>query len=231
MDESSLSTTFSKAKKALLLTQQAVERLETTESSAHIPSELEAISQDVGHKLRELQSVNANLSGLWHQVVQQNRLGTSKQTIWKQKVELNEQEFFNLKHCYDSFLSRQSNREAQKRERAELLLRRTGGSGGGQTHQNNSQYTEAQMRRSMANSNQVLEDIFGQGSAIISGLQGQRDRLKRAQRKMLDVLNTLGISEQLLRAAERRMKMDKWIVYGGMIIITLVMYFTWRLIH
>ncbi len=47
---------------------------------------------------------------------------------------------------------------------------------------------------------------------------------------MLDVLNTLGVSENLLRAAERRMKMDKWIVYIGMVVITLVMYFTWRLL-
>ena len=38
--------------------------------------------------------------------------------------------------------------------------------------------------------------------------------MKRAQRKMLDVLNTMGISEQLLRRAERRMKMDMD-VYGA----------------
>ncbi len=47
---------------------------------------------------------------------------------------------------------------------------------------------------------------------------------------MLDVLNTLGVSESLLKAAERRMKMDKWIVYIGMVVITLVMFFTWKLI-
>ena len=53
---------------------------------------------------------------------------------------------------------------------------------------------------------------------------------QRAQRKMLDVMNTLGVSESLLRAAERRMKMDKWIVYGGMAVFTLVLFFTWRLL-
>ena len=47
---------------------------------------------------------------------------------------------------------------------------------------------------------------------------------------MLDVLNTMGISEQLLRRAERRMKMDKWIVYGGMAVFTVVLWFTWRLL-
>ena len=68
---------------------------------------------------------------------------------------------------------------------------------------------------------------FVQGSAILVGLSSQRDRFKSAQRKMLDVLNTLGVSESHLRVAERRMKMDKWIVYLGMVIITCVMFFIW----
>lgn len=140
----------------------------------------------------------------------------------------------SLKSSYEGFLSRQRNREMQKRERAELLQRRTngynGGSGSGGLLGGGGTASESQMMRSVATSNQVLEDIFGQGSAILAGMSAQRDRLKRAQRKMLDVLNTLGVSESLLKAAERRMKMDKWIVYGGMVAFTLVLYFTWRLI-
>ena len=140
----------------------------------------------------------------------------------------------SLKSSYEGFLSRQRNREMQKRERAELLQRRTNGynsgSGSGGLLGGGGTASESQMMRSVATSNQVLEDIFGQGSAILAGMSAQRDRLKRAQRKMLDVLNTLGVSESLLKAAERRMKMDKWIVYGGMVAFTLVLYFTWRLI-
>mmetsp|Transcript_7204 Transcript_7204/g.19729 ORF Transcript_7204/g.19729 Transcript_7204/m.19729 type:complete len:230 (+) Transcript_7204:22-711(+) len=224
-----LTAEFTKAKKLLLATQQAVEKLETTESSAHVPSELEAISQDVGQKLRSLQLVNTALQTAWKE--QANQLNVSKQTVWKQKVEQNEQEYFNLSASYEGFIGRQNAREMQKRERAELLLRRTPGGGGSSGYSGRGkEQTQAQMMRSVATSHQVLEDIFGQGSAILAGMAGQRDRLKRAQRKMLDVLNTLGVSENLLRAAERRMKMDKWIVYIGMVVITLVMYFTWRLL-
>jgi Golgi SNAP receptor complex protein 2 len=225
-----LSGDLSKAKKLLFSTQRAVERLETCESSAHTPGELHAISQDVQNKLRELQLLHNNLRS----ACKSDHSSLSKQTVWKQKLEQNEQEYYSLSSCYESFLQRQRSREMQKQERAELLLRRNGGGAGGSSSGfgggNGGASSEAQMMRSVATSNQVLEDIFGQGSAILAGMSSQRDRLKRAQRKMLDVLNTLGVSENLLRAAERRMKMDKWIVYVGMFVITLVLYFTWRLI-
>lgn len=228
-----LSGDFSKAKKLLFSTQRAVERLETCESSAHTPGELHAISQDVQNKLRELQLLHNNLQSAWK--AQGGGGGVSNQTVWKQKLEQNEQEYFNLNSCYESFLQRQRSREMQKQERAELLMRRNnhgagGSSSGGYGNSSHGGHSEAQMMRSVATSNQVLEDIFGQGSAILAGMSSQRDRLKRAQRKMLDVLNSLGVSENLLRAAERRMKMDKWIVYIGMFVITIVLYFTWRLI-
>ena len=38
-----------------------------------------------------------------------------------------------------------------------------------------------------------------------------------AQRKMLDVLNTVGLSDSLLRVIDRRHKMDRWLTYGGMV--------------
>ena len=133
-----------------------------------------------------------------------------------------------------SYLARKGAREAQRQERQELLQRRGGGGGAGESGSGyggaGGASQEAQMMGSVARSNQAIEDIFGQGAAILQGMGAQRDRLKRAQRKMLDVLNTMGISEQLLRRAERRMKMDKWIVYGGMAVFTVVLWFTWRLL-
>ena len=68
----------------------------------------------------------------------------------------------------------------QKMERQELLQRRNNGgsANGGILGGRGSADTEAQMMRSVAQSNMVLEDIFGQGSAILAGMATQRDRLK-----------------------------------------------------
>ena len=34
---------------------------------------------------------------------------------------------------------------------------------------------------------------------------------------MLDVLNSTGLSDRLLRLIDRRQRLDAWIVYGGML--------------
>jgi golgi SNAP receptor complex member 2 len=38
-----------------------------------------------------------------------------------------------------------------------------------------------------------------------------------AQRRALDVINSIGLSDSLLRVIDRRQRMDRWIVYGGMV--------------
>ena len=43
------------------------------------------------------------------------------------------------------------------------------------------------------------------------------------QRKMLDVLNSVGLSDRLLRLIERRQRLDKWIVYGGMLSVVILL--------
>ncbi|EPS61252.1 hypothetical protein M569_13546, partial [Genlisea aurea] len=50
----------------------------------------------------------------------------------------------------------------------------------------------------------------------------------RAQRKALDVLNTLGLSNSLLRLIERRNRIDKWIKYGGMALTVFLVIVFWR---
>lgn len=51
--------------------------------------------------------------------------------------------------------------------------------------------------------------------------------LQSAQRKMLDLLNSVGLSDSLLRVIERRQRMDKWITYGGMILVSCLLIALW----
>lgn len=41
--------------------------------------------------------------------------------------------------------------------------------------------------------------------------------MQSAHRKLLDTLNSVGLSDSLMRVIERRQTLDKWIVYGGMV--------------
>ena len=47
----------------------------------------------------------------------------------------------------------------------------------------------------------------------------------------MDVLNTVGLSNSVLKLIERRHRVDKWIAYAGMIITIVVMIAFWRLTH
>ena len=48
-----------------------------------------------------------------------------------------------------------------------------------------------------------------------------------AKRKALDVLHGLGLSDSLLRVIERRQKLDAWLAYGGMIVVSGVLLGAW----
>jgi Golgi SNAP receptor complex protein 2 len=62
-------------------------------------------------------------------------------------------------------------------------------------------------------------------------MSGQRERLKRAHKKALDMLNKIGLSESLLKIAERRQKVDKMIVYGGMAGVSLLVLLVWWVVR
>ena len=52
----------------------------------------------------------------------------------------------------------------------------------------------------------------------------QRGTLKGAQKKMLDVLNTLGMSNTVIRLIEKRAEGDKYILIGGMVLTCFIMW-------
>ena len=103
---------------------------------------------------------------------------------------------------------------------------------------------DAQGMSYVDNSKRVIEEAFQTGTAVLQNMTGQRERLKvlclwcldghgvsaiaftectflqAAKTKALDVINSLGLSDSLLRVIEQRQKMDKYITYGGMVSIT-----------
>lgn len=54
---------------------------------------------------------------------------------------------------------------------------------------------------------------------------------QRAQRKALDILNTVGLSNSVLKLVERRHRVDKWIAYTGMAVTIIVVYWFWKWTH
>nr|XP_029729112.1 probable Golgi SNAP receptor complex member 2 [Aedes albopictus] len=86
-----------------------------------------------------------------------------------------------------------------------------------------------QHHNSMQNAHRGVDEMLWTGTNILDGLRNQRETLKGAKKRILDVGNTLGLSNQTMKMIERRLAEDKYVMIGGMIvtllIIVLVIYF------
>ncbi len=108
-------------------------------------------------------------------------------------------------------------------ERSELFHR--GGSGAATDAARNlaADYdAEAASYASASRANGAVEELLDGGARALVAMGAQRERLKAAHRKALDVLHATGLSDALLRAADRRQRGDAWLVYGGMAATTLL---------
>lgn len=86
-------------------------------------------------------------------------------------------------------------------------------------------------QESLTRVNSHLDSILSQGAEIIGGLQHQGSALKGIKKKVLDVANTLGMSNTVIRMIERRGQQDKMFMFGGMLLtcifmILVIRYFT-----
>ena len=81
---------------------------------------------------------------------------------------------------------------------------------------------------SLQNSHREMDNLIGSGHSIMDNLREQRVSLKGAHKKMLDIANTLGLSNTVMRLIEKRTYQDKYVLFGGMIITCVIMFLIWK---
>ncbi|OIT20868.1 PREDICTED: membrin-11-like [Nicotiana attenuata] len=227
-----LSEFYQRSRRLLLKTRDGLERLERFEytssssSSSSVLSSGAALS-DPSEKsvdglrkdISQIQSLCSEMERLWRSIP-----AKSQRDLWKRKVEQVAEEVDSLKDSLDKYNLQHQRRMQEVRERAELLGRASVDS----SHVLRIFDDEAQAMQSARSSSRMLEETLATGAAILSKYSEQRDRLKRAQRKALDVLNTLGLSNSVMRLIEKRNRVDRWIKCAGMILTIIVLIFIWR---
>ena len=85
-----------------------------------------------------------------------------------------------------------------------------------------------QQNTQLNTANREMDDLLNHGNSILGNLKEQKYTLKGAHKKILDVANTLGLSNTVLRLIERRSHQDKFILFGGMIFICIFMFSVWK---
>ncbi|KAI5675272.1 hypothetical protein M9H77_06222 [Catharanthus roseus] len=222
-----LSEIYQNSKRLLLKTRDGLERLERLEyMSSSLPSSsssslgsspdlFEAVKSDI----TQIHSLCSNMDHLWRSIP-----AKSQRDLWKRKVEQVAEEVDSLKDSLDKYFLRNQRRIQEAQERAQLL----GQANGESSHILRIFDDEAQAMQSVRSSSRMLDEAYATGVAILSKYSEQRDHLKRAQRKALDVLNRLGLSNSVLRLIERRNRVDRWIKYTGMTITIVIVIMFWR---
>lgn len=227
-----LSELYQNSKKLLLKAHDGLERLERLEyMSSSLPSSssssaslsslgsLPELYETVKTDVAQVHSLCSNMDHMWRSIP-----AKSQRDLWKRKVEQIVEEADSLKDSLDKCFLQNQKRVQEAQERALLL----GQANGDSSHILRIFDDEAQAVQSVRNSSRMLDEAYATGVAILSKYSEQRDHLKRAQRKALDVLNRLGLSNSVLRLIERRNRIDRWIKYAGMIITIIMVIMFWR---
>ena len=141
--------------------------------------------------------------------------------VWEKKLHQLLEESAALERSLDTCRAMSARVGQEEAQRQELLQRRKQ-LGAGRNGAMDVETADLEAKERIRRSKQVAEEAYQTGVVTLAAMAGQRDVLKNAHRKVLDVLNTVGMSDSVLRIAERRISVDKLIAYGGMLLVTLL---------
>ncbi|XP_022126490.2 probable Golgi SNAP receptor complex member 2 [Pieris rapae] len=122
---------------------------------------------------------------------------------------------YDSKHLQASLINAQNKRrrrEQEKSEREQLLSRRFN------DHMEITVDYLAQENNSLQNSHRNVDEMLHTGSSILETLRYNRDTLKGAHRRLIDLANTLGLSNATISLIEKRVTQDKYVLFGGMFV-------------
>ncbi|XP_026885594.1 Golgi SNAP receptor complex member 2 [Electrophorus electricus] len=209
-----METLYHQTNKQIQEVQSQMGRLETTarESVHLLENELQA----------RIEQIFAHLERL--EILASKELLNRRQNA-KLRVDQLKYDVQHLQSALKNFQHRRYTREAQEREREELMSR---------TFTTNEADTSIpiddtlQFNSSLHSAHRGMDDLLGSGSSIINGLRDQRSTLKGTHKRMLDVANMLGLSNTVMRLIEKRATQDKFIMVTGMLITCVVMFLVVR---
>ncbi|KAL5716241.1 hypothetical protein ACHQM5_017960 [Ranunculus cassubicifolius] len=212
-----LSEIYQSSKRLLIKTRDGLERLELSSTNDSLE-----LSMSIKRDITQIQSLCTEMDHLWRSI------GNKPQSdLWKRKVEQIAEEVYSFEESLDKHTQRNQRRMMEAKERAELFQRPNGDG----SHVMTIIDDERRAMQSARNASLEIDNAYSTGIAILTKYAEQRDLLKRAQRKALDVLNTTTLSNSVLKLIERRHRVDKWIAYTGMAVTVIFVYLFWRWIH
>ncbi|XP_065886864.1 Golgi SNAP receptor complex member 2-like [Dysidea avara] len=209
------------------LYQQTVRLLQETQKLAHemtmspLKEGYTPLESKVNENLQQLQQDCFRLENMARKEVPTRRQAA------KYQVEQLVADVRMVQNAYTSRQQKKSQAEQAASQREELLSRRytpnTPAMDTSITIDAGIQYHDR-----LQSANSAMDDLLGSASSIIGSITKQGGILKGAHRRMLDVMNTLGLSNTVMRLIEKRSAQDRVVFFGGVIVTLIVMYIVIR---
>eukprot|EP01057_Protomagalhaensia_wolfi_P002078 Protomagalhaensia_wolfi_Nauph_80__2077@NODE_232_length_3101_cov_63_265186_g173_i0_p1_GENE_NODE_232_length_3101_cov_63_265186_g173_i0NODE_232_length_3101_cov_63_265186_g173_i0_p1_ORF_typecomplete_len271_score17_43VSNARE_C/PF12352_8/1_6e04VSNARE_C/PF12352_8/5_7e11Sec20/PF03908_13/2_5e02Sec20/PF03908_13/6_8e07ZapB/PF06005_12/0_83ZapB/PF06005_12/9e02_NODE_232_length_3101_cov_63_265186_g173_i011823 len=170
----------------------------------------------------QLLRYNQDLKDLFHK--SKNNLSRQQQASWTRRLEKLGDETKLLVLSVDKALGYIATRREAELDRERLL-------GDAQARRrerfrglDKERLVEEESKR-LDDSSLVVASMIQQGSSVISNLKSQRVVLKSTVSKMKGAALSMGVSQSLISSVENRLRSDRVLTYGGIIGITLFIYF------
>tara|TARA_B100001540_G_scaffold315174_1_gene341794 strand:+ start:13761 stop:14156 length:396 start_codon:yes stop_codon:yes gene_type:complete len=120
---------------------------------------------------------------------------------------------------------RETRRQNEQKEREELMRRVTDDEG---FRSLVGEYdAESGSMKSARRSGMMVDELLETGANVLGNLTEQSATLRNAKRKMLTLLDKMGVSASLLRVIDRRQRLDAILVYGGMVFTIVFVFIIW----
>lgn len=196
------------ARKIVLAVDQLLEQLETgRDTSLQLQSQ---ISQHLNTLAREVQALEGLLS----------TVSASERSLWRKRIVQLQDQSNSQRAALGKFAGRAAARQREHEDREALFHRRNAGG----EHAINIDALGREARH-LNDADAQMNALLDNAGAVKMALGNQGTMLKGVQRKVLNMAATLGLSNNVLRAIERRQLGDKLILYGGMILTLALLWF------
>mmetsp|Transcript_28281 Transcript_28281/g.51548 ORF Transcript_28281/g.51548 Transcript_28281/m.51548 type:complete len:211 (-) Transcript_28281:386-1018(-) len=188
------------------------QQLSQVQNSVLHPSELFLSLDELSNQLDLMESLS-------------QRETPSQREMWKRKILELREDGRSIRRQGEHFDRMVSSGLRQQRERDELLSRRRKNRTNGNGNNGNEMQQLTEEADSLGTSTGMMNELLDVGAANLSSLVGQRQRMRWVNRKVLDIGNKIGLSNSTMRMIERRDATDAYLVFGGMVVTMLVIYF------
>mmetsp|Transcript_18248 Transcript_18248/g.25710 ORF Transcript_18248/g.25710 Transcript_18248/m.25710 type:complete len:166 (-) Transcript_18248:99-596(-) len=149
----------------------------------------------------------------------------AQREVWKRKILELQEDARSVRRRAEHFDRMVNSNLRQQRERDELLSRRRRTGSQQKTAEEWDLNNLADESKSLAQSRNMVGDLIDSGQASLTSLVEQRGRLRGVKGILMNVSDKLGLTNSTMRIIERRDVTDAYLVFVGMVVTCIVIYF------